>query len=357
MDEYGHNNSSDEFGRFVNACLTIFSSLTYCYFVSRNTPKGFPRLLTVLPVIYIFTLIPLNLSSFHLTFVLGYYISWLASFKLVLFSFDKGPLSSDPTLASSSSPSPMTFLLFLGIACLPIQVRQSSQSSVHFHALYYYVLEGFFIGLVFYLYGYLEQYQNKPNFIISNFLYLFHTCFCAELSLVIYAVLARLLLDVDVDAPFGDYVFLSTSFSDFWGKRWNVMTSRILKSIVYEPVRHVIKGSWGVYIAILVTFFVSGLMHELLIFYVFRKQPCWDVLVFFVLHGIGAAVENKLKRFPTRKWQLNRMWSILLMDGFLVCSSFALLFPFFDRLKFPEKVIEEIANFTKLLIGGTLHQK
>ncbi|KAI3851159.1 hypothetical protein MKX03_021517 [Papaver bracteatum] len=304
MDEYGHNNSSDEFGRFVNACLTIFSSLTY--------------------FIYIFTLIPLNLSSFHLTFVLGYYISWLASFKLVLFSFDKGPLSSDPTLASSSSPSPMTFLLFLGIACLPIQVRQSSQSSVHFHALYYYVLEGFFLGL---------------------------------LSLVIYAVLARLLLDVDVDSPFGNYVFLSTSFSDFWGKRWNVMTSRILKSIVYEPVRHVIKGSWGVYIAILVTFFVSGLMHELLIFYVFRKQPCWDVLVFFVLHGIGAAVENKLKRFPTRKWQLNRMWSILLMDGFLVCSSFALLFPFFDRLNFPEKVIEEIANFTKLLIGGTLHQK
>ncbi|MCL7046926.1 hypothetical protein MKW94_022857 [Papaver nudicaule] len=299
MDKFGHDDSSsDEFGRFVNACLTIFSSLTY----------WFPRLLTILPIIYIFTLIPLNLSSFHLTFVAGFFISWLTSFKLVLFSFDKGPLSSDPTLVSSSSPSPLTFPRFLGIACLPIKVKQSSVPSCtdRFHGLYYYVLE------------------------------------------IFYAVLARLLLDIDADPPFGTSVYLSTSFHDFWGRRWNLMVSGILKSIVYEPVRHCFKRSWGVYIAIVVTFFVSGLMHELLIFYVFRKQPCWDVLAFFVLHGICMAVEIKVKRSLNGKWQLNQLFSVLLMDGFLLCSTYWLLFPFFTRFELPFMVIEEIANFTEL---------
>ncbi|KAI3852393.1 hypothetical protein MKX03_018873 [Papaver bracteatum] len=200
MDEFGHDSSSNEFVRFVNACLTVFSSLTCS----------------------------------------GWLISWFASFKLVLFSFDKGPLSYDPPLVSSSSPSPMTFLRFLVIACLPIKVKQSNQSSVrtYMHGLHYYVLE------------------------------------------------------------------------DFWGRRWNLAASDILRSNVYEPVRHAIKRSWGVYIAILVTFFISGLMHELLIFY---------------------------------------LLSTLLMNGFLVCSCFWLLFPFFGRFKFPFMVMEDIANFTKLL--------
>ncbi|KAI3939914.1 hypothetical protein MKW98_029690 [Papaver atlanticum] len=116
MDKFGHasSNSDDEFGRFMNV-------LSYCYVKSRNIPKGCPRLLSILPVIYVFTCIPLNLSSFNLTLGAGFFISWLASFKLVLFSFDKGPLSYDPGLVSSSSPSPVAFFRFLVIACLPIK--------------------------------------------------------------------------------------------------------------------------------------------------------------------------------------------------------------------------------------------
>ncbi|XP_026390156.1 probable long-chain-alcohol O-fatty-acyltransferase 5 isoform X1 [Papaver somniferum] len=307
MDEFGHDGSSGEFGRFVNICLTIFLSITYCYFISRNTPKGFPRLLSILPIIYIFTIIPLKLSSFHLTTGTGFLISWLANFKLVLFSFDKGPLSSDPTPVSSSSPSPMTFLRFIGITCLPIKVKQSNRSTVpsctrqHMHGMHCYVLE------------------------------------------------ARNLFGIDVDPPFGNYFFLSTSFQDFWGRRWNLMVSSILRSFVHEPVRHIIRRSWGLYVAIIVTFFVSGLMHELLIFYVFRKQPCWDVLVFFILNGICLAVEMKVKKSLNGKWQLNQLFSILLTNGFLVCSSFWLLFPFLEKFKFRVLVMEEMANFTKLL--------
>ncbi|XP_026390157.1 long-chain-alcohol O-fatty-acyltransferase-like isoform X2 [Papaver somniferum] len=160
---------------------------------------------------------------------------------------------------------------------------------------------------------------------------------------------ARNLFGIDVDPPFGNYFFLSTSFQDFWGRRWNLMVSSILRSFVHEPVRHIIRRSWGLYVAIIVTFFVSGLMHELLIFYVFRKQPCWDVLVFFILNGICLAVEMKVKKSLNGKWQLNQLFSILLTNGFLVCSSFWLLFPFLEKFKFRVLVMEEMANFTKLL--------
>ncbi|MCL7049622.1 hypothetical protein MKW94_018548 [Papaver nudicaule] len=299
-NEFGHDSSgSGDHDEFGNVCLTILSSLTYCYFISGNIPKGYPRLLSILPIIYIFTLLPLHLSSLCLTFGTGFFISWLGSFKLLLFSFDKGPLSSHPTLlVSSSLPSPMTFIRFLGIACLPI-----------------------------------------------------------KLTLVFYAALARLLLDIDVDPPFGDYFFLATSFQDFWGKRWNIMVSSILRSIVYEPVRHTFKRSWGVYVAILATFFVSGLMHELLIFYVFRKQPCWDVLLFFILHGICVAVEIKVKRSLNGKCQLNRLFFILLMNVFHPCCCFWLLFPFVERCNFPARAIEEITEITKLLNNVLVNTK
>ncbi|MCL7025438.1 hypothetical protein MKW94_021494 [Papaver nudicaule] len=284
MDEYVHVRSSDhddQFGRYLNVCITIFASLTYCYAISRNIPKGFPRLLSVLPIIYIFTLIPFQLSSsFHLVMGAGFFICPLACLKLVLFSFDKGPLIS----------SQMTYLRFLAIACLPI-----------------------------------------------------------KLTLAIHAVLARLVFHIDADPPFGNHFLLSTSFQDFWGKRWNLMVSDILRQTVYKPVRHVFSRSWGMYVAILATFTVSGLLHELLLFYAGRQQPRWDLLGFFILHGTCLAVEVRVKRSLNGKWQLNRLFSTALMNGFLICSCFWLFLPCFERLNVRVMVIEDLANFTKLL--------
>ncbi|KAI3846869.1 hypothetical protein MKX03_008462 [Papaver bracteatum] len=295
-----------EFGRFVNVCLTIITSLTYCYFISRNIPKGFPRLTSVLPIIYIFILLPINLSSILLTLAIGFSISWLANFKLILFSFDAGPLSSDPLILSSSPSFSMTLERFLCIACLPIKTKQSKPSSqpsgnIHAHGLKcYYALEGFLLGLIIYL------------------------------SLVTCYALARFLFGLDVELPF-NFFFLSTSFRDFWGRRWNLVSSNILRLIVYKPVRHIFKRSWGKYVAILATFLVSGLMHELLFFYIDWQKPCWDILGFFILHGVCLAVEIKVKQSLKGKWQLNQFISTQLVTGFFVCSCFGLIFPSVER--------------------------
>ncbi|KAI3940860.1 hypothetical protein MKW92_030393 [Papaver armeniacum] len=266
MAEFG---AGTEFAWFIKVWFIVYSSLNYCYFIPRNIPKGFPRLLFILPTIYIFIILPLNLSSLHLIIAVGFCISWLANFTLILLSFDVGPLSSD-----------LPFLYFLAIASFPISITQSKPSSCHIQGLYYYAL-----------------------------------------ILVMCSSLVRLLFDLDVEHPFGKNFLLATSIHDFWGRRWNIMVSSILKSV-------------GLYIAILATFIVSGLMHELLLFYMSRKQPSWNVL---------------LKRFLNGMWQLNRLISVLLLNVFTIGSTIWMLFPAFERLRVEIVAIEEIANFTKFL--------
>ncbi|RZC78224.1 hypothetical protein C5167_002550 [Papaver somniferum] len=220
MDEF--SGYGGEFVRFIN--------------IARNIPKGFPRLLSVLPIVYIFSLLPLNLTSIHLILGAGYSISWLANFKLLLFCFD----AVVPSLTSS-----ITLLPFLAITCLPIKLKKSnpssspspssssSSSSLHIHGLTCYVMEGFFLGLIL-IYGYSEQYHHKQkllNFMIINFSHFFHIGIIVELPLVIYASAARLLLDLEVEPPFGNLLVLSSSFHEFWGRKWNKVTSSLLRPL------------------------------------------------------------------------------------------------------------------------------
>ncbi|MCL7032128.1 hypothetical protein MKW94_003145 [Papaver nudicaule] len=286
MNEFAGHGS--EFGAFIKVWCTVFSSLTYCYYIPRNIPKGFPRLCSVLPIVYIFSLLPLNLTSIHLTIGAGFFVSWLANFKLLLFCFDAGPLSSNPLPVLPSSTSSMTLVRFLAIACLP-------------------------------------------------------------LFLFIYAALARLLFDLEVEPPFGNLLVMSPSFHEFWGRRWNRVVSSLLRSLIYEPVRRVTIQSWGIYVAILATFFVSGLMHELLIFYIGRKQPSGGLLVFFMLQGIGMDVEIYLKRSLNEKWHLNKLVSQLILLGIMVSSSYYLINPSLQRIRVDLMVNEEIASVTKIL--------
>ncbi|KAI3851126.1 hypothetical protein MKW98_013932 [Papaver atlanticum] len=302
-----------EFGRFIKVWCTVFSSLTYCYYIARNIPKGFPRLLSVLPIVYIFSLLPLNLTSIHFTIGVGFFISWLANFKLLLFCYDSGPLSSNPLPVLPSSTSSMTLLRFLAIACLPIMIKQSNPSS---------------------------------SFSSSS----------ASLFLVIYAALARLIFNLEVEPPFGNMLVISSSFHEFWGRRWNKVVSSLLRSLIYEPVRRITKQSWGIYVAILATFSVSGLMHELIIFYIGRKIPQGNLFVFFILHGIGMSVEIYLKRSSNGKCQLHRLGSQLILSGMLVLSCYYLINPSLERNRVDLMVNKEIAGLIKIIKSSSRHR-
>jgi hypothetical protein len=51
----------------------------------------------------------------------------------------------------------------------------------------------------------------------------------------------------------------STSVAEFWGYRWNKVVGGYLKFAVFKPV---LKSGWNKVLAVIATFFASGLLHE-----------------------------------------------------------------------------------------------
>ncbi|OVA20219.1 hypothetical protein BVC80_157g6 [Macleaya cordata] len=325
-----------EFRSFIKVWITVLASLTYSYFISKNIPKGFIRLLSILPIISIFLYLPLHLSTIHLIGPTGFFISWLANFKLLLFSFDRGPLSS-----SSSS-----LRLFIIVACLPVKIFKkpnpsdakikqdlstlcSPSAEPKPKSILYYAIEALFLALLLRVYEYKQHLD--PNFIL--FLYCFHMYFTLEILLAMGAALARFLLGLDLEPQFDD-PYLSTSLQDFWGRRWNLMVTSILRSTVYEPIRpfstRILGRTWGLLLALLATFAVSGLMHELIFFYLSRVRPTWEVMWFFALHGTCLAVEISVKNkvlSTTGRWRLHPLVSGPLTLGFVGVTGSWLFFP------------------------------
>ncbi|GLT38162.1 hypothetical protein SLA2020_124270 [Shorea laevis] len=48
--------------------------------------------------------------------------------------------------------------------------------------------------------------------------------------------------------------------------------------------------------AVLVTFFVSGLMHELIYYHATHLPPTWEATCYFVMHGTCLDVEIVMKK-------------------------------------------------------------
>ncbi|KAI3899791.1 hypothetical protein MKW92_021906 [Papaver armeniacum] len=78
--EDDHDN---EIQTFVNVWFYVVLLLVYTYFfVSKLIPKGFLRLIFMLPVFYLFSILPLSLDSFHLG-ISTTVLTWLGNFKLL----------------------------------------------------------------------------------------------------------------------------------------------------------------------------------------------------------------------------------------------------------------------------------
>ncbi|KAI6704130.1 hypothetical protein NL676_013266 [Syzygium grande] len=355
-----------EMYNFFKVCITALMSLCYCYILGRIIPKGTTRLLGMLPVVALFLYLPLNLSAVNLIGQTSFIISWLGNSKLLLFAFGKGPLASDP---------PISLPRFLAIACLPIKIQKTSLKELpprtrdnkdHTHLtqngdhkenplpqnpenirpktifLLNYPTKALLFVMLLRLYDYGDHIH--PNLILL--VYCCHLYLALDLILSSIQAAARAGFGMELEPQFRE-PYLSSSLQDFWGKRWNLMVTNILRLTVYEPVHNAalaaVGRKWAALPAVMAAFLVSGLMHELMFFYMGRVKPTWEVMCFFVLHGACLVIEVVVKRKCGTKWRLPRALTGPTTVTFVIVTGSWLFFPQLLRDGVIKKALEEYA--------------
>ncbi|KAI9176567.1 hypothetical protein LWI28_004384 [Acer negundo] len=308
----------------------VLLSLSYCYAIGKKIPKGVKRLLYVLPIIVIFLYLPLNLYSFYINSLVFFSITWLGNSKLLLFAFGKGPLSSNPS---------MSLVVFLAVASLPIKLQQNGRnkqqpypenpknnsSSILINAI-----KVSLMAIIIYIT------KNYGVYIHPEILLHFMNClqFYLPLEMIptLISALVGSLLGLELEPNFKD-PFLSTSLQDFWGRRWNLAASDILRLTVYGPTKkmftYVFGDRWATSPAVVTTFLVSGFIHDLMFYYMVRRGEM--TVCYFLLHGMCVAVEIEIKK-TFKKWRFPRMISMSLTLGFMSITSTWFWFPIIKRL-------------------------
>ncbi|KAM5577895.1 long-chain-alcohol O-fatty-acyltransferase-like [Rosa sericea] len=356
----------DELKNFIKVWITTILCLSYChYIVSRLIPKGLLRLISLLPVFYFFITTPLTLHSFHLCGPTTFFLVWLGIFKLLLFSFNLGPLS----------PPPPSLFHFISIACLPIKIKQDplrktppnpkttqkprnpigqSVTKGPPNKSIVVAVKALLLGMIIHTYEYRPHLH--PYVIFA--LYCCHMYLALELVLVLGATPARALFGFELE-PQSNEPYLSTSLQDFWGRRWNLMVTNILRPTVYDPTRRVcaraVGKRWARLPAVMATFVVSGLMHEVIYYYLTRVQPTWEVTWFFVLHGACVVVEVEVKKAVTGRWRLHPVVSGPLTLVFLAVTGNWLFFPQLLRNGVDAKAIGEYAIMVDFVKANLPH--
>ncbi|CAM8903193.1 unnamed protein product [Rhodiola kirilowii] len=235
--------SRSEIIRFIQTWLIVYFSLTYSFLTAKLVSPGKIRFLLISPVVCLFLLLPLRLTSVQLGGTTAFFISWLATFKLILFSFNKGPLSSDPNIS---------LLRFIPTGSLPIKINPKSKldatprgqlapetdpDSQIWKPAMRYAVKAMLLAVLFKLYDFKARLQ--PTAIL--FLYCFHIYFWLEFMLSVVGAAARTGLGLQLEPQFNE-PYLATSLKDFWGKRWNLVVTSILRPTVYEPTMNIITG-------------------------------------------------------------------------------------------------------------------
>lgn len=349
VDVIGKWMEAGELRNFIKVWILVSASLCFCYYVSRIVPKGSSRLLVILPIIPVICLnliLPLSLHTLHLGISTAFFLCWLGNFKLLMFAFGKGPLS-DSSLSVSS---------FIALACLPIKFKPKSsdhESAIQLlqgtKSIWNYAVK--LLVLILLLGGYERYYGDQHPWAhwLIQVIYCCHLYVAMEIILAVVGGLAGSILGIEIEPPFNE-PYLSSSLQDFWGRRWNIMVTRVLHPSVYEPVLNIstrVTGrKWAPLPAMLSTFAVSAIMHELLFYYMGRKWPTWKLSCFFLLHGVCLVIEVAIKKTiggPRRRRGLPRVVAAPLTVVFVMITSYWLFFPELLRHNAMDRAFEEYA--------------
>ncbi|CAN6812868.1 unnamed protein product [Brassica oleracea] len=302
---------------FIKVWVYGIISISYCYYITTRIRSGVPRLLSIFPVLVLFLVIPLSFSSAHLSLYTTFSLTLLANLKLILFSFDKGPLI----------PLPTTLGRFFCFTFFPIKAQENPNSQNHFPKRDV-ATKVAIVGVLLHLYGYRNN--MSPTLLLA--LYFVQLYLEIDIVASFFKIAVVIFLGCDLE-PQSNKPYLATSLQDFWGRRWNLMVPAILRAAVYSPMRRVsqrrMSSGSALFPGVLAAFIVSGLYHELLFYYLTREVPTWEVTWYFVLQGVFTAAEIALKKKTTvtQPWQLTPAVSRLLTVGFVFATGVWLFAP------------------------------
>ncbi|XP_047341902.1 long-chain-alcohol O-fatty-acyltransferase-like [Impatiens glandulifera] len=341
----------NEIQSFFKVWISSMAALCYCYFLVSRLHNPLPKLISLLPIFYLFTILPLTLNSFHFSGPMAFYLTWLGNFKLLLFAFNQ------PPLFHLSPPNPNKSLVhFISVGLLPIKIGGPFQRSKNPSKVESVFKKSAILSIKILLFSaVIEAYKYRPYLhpYILLCLYSLHLYFGVQLTLALTAAPAKAILGADLEPQF-DQPYKSTSLQDFWGRRWNLMVTGILRPTVYIPVRRFtgrfLRRKLAAAAAVLATFLVSGLMHEVMYYYLSRASPTWEVTWFFVLHGICTAVEVEVKKAVAGRLRLPEFVSVMMTCLFLAVTGNWLFFPQLLRNDVDIKAIDEypiMVNFVK----------
>ncbi|KAK9080682.1 hypothetical protein SSX86_000440 [Deinandra increscens subsp. villosa] len=337
---------TEDFKTFINIWFIAIISTSYCYFIPPKISHGLPKLLFVLPIITIFLILPLPISTVHLAFPTVFFLVWLANFKLILFAFNRGPLASTPRFPIAT---------FVSIALLPINPKQSSKKlhSVPSHRPILLAFKAVILILIVRVCVHHSD-EDKLDGDVMIVLHHLHLYLGSELvfAMTFYLVKVIIGFDLEIEPQFRE-PYLSKSLQDFWGRRWNRMSSSALRDMVYIPARVIFTRAlgrlWGQLLATFATFFVSGLMHELMFWYLTRVWPTWEVMWFFVLHGVCVVVEVAVKKAVNGRFRLHRAVAAPVTMAFVMVTGGWLLFPQLIRNGVVAKILKECSILLEML--------
>ena len=128
-------------------------------------------------------------------------------------------------------------------------------------------------------------------------------------------------------------MFKSSSPSEFWGRRWNLLVHKGLKNGVYKPAR---KCTSSRIVGVISTFVVSGIIHEYVNFVMFNDYDSsssssdivvyrftWKQILFFGWNGVLITLEYCIGHWAIFKWMSQNLPQIVL-TAFVLCSALPL---------------------------------
>jgi hypothetical protein len=330
------------------ATLLTPACAVYARFAARCLRPGIPRLAALLPTFPVFVYMPCMFSSLHLRLFSTFFHTWLATNKLVLLALDLGPLH--PRLP---------LLPFVLCAGLPIKVRRLRQSQQQptknqtsssssppppgaelLRPCARSVLLLSCLAVAYPYTGWLP-------------LYALHYLYCVQIFLTLDLVFSCVMLvsaalmgaTLERQRQFNTPLAV-TSLNGFWGRQWNLMAVDLLRESAYEPVR----ARWGRDVGVLAAFLMSGLLHELLYWYLTLQQPRGEMLLFFMFHAAFQIAERWAR--AAGLWRPPRAVAYPLVTAFMVVTISEMFFGPFVRAGTDVRLKEETMAMVELIWGA-----